>query len=155
MNGKHAACTLVLFFMLKVISPAFCGGLVMAQGLDEITHDEPSNGTKPMAVPWREVVGKRVEVQGIAWGVFEKGAGEYIILNKAVVYTKDAGFLKASASGRLVKASGVLTLRKVKGGGMTSSGPNSDRDIFELAEIKWEFIDNVTWPWLRLSREGR
>jgi len=125
---------------------------LMAQEAPQLelwSHDPPINGAKPSRRPWRDLVGKRVEVEGLAWGVFEKGPGEYVILNKAVVYVRDAKFLRAKAEGKLVRVRGVLDVRQIEAAEANAGGVGRQRQIFELHEVKWEFIDKVTWPWLR------
>jgi hypothetical protein len=118
----------------------------------QFTHEPPRNGTKPFSKAWDDVVGRDMVVEGIAWGSFEKGWGEYVILNGGKVYVSEAGFAKdpkQSVYGKLVRVRGTLTVRKLPPTPSTVAGTSSTASIFELANATWEAIDKVTWPWMR------
>jgi hypothetical protein len=113
------------------------------------THNPPINGRKLTPKPWEQVVGQRVVGEGLAWGSANKGFGEYVILDRAIVYVPNSGFLKADADGRTIRIRGKLSSRTIKAAPPNAQGTSRDVTIFEIVDAKWEFIDRVEWPWLR------
>ena len=60
----------------------------------------------------KPMVGKRVQVDGIAWGAFAKGLGERIVLPSGEkLYLSGKDYLNKHPNGKLVRIIGKLTIR--------------------------------------------
>lgn len=95
--------------------------------------------------PWRDVTGRRVRVEGIAWDT-GKGLGRYVYLDRAEVYV-DLPFHKYDAIGKIVRVTGVLERRVSKGvAGSDPPAQGHDEDLifYTLRQPQWEIIDRVT-----------
>ena len=53
----------------------------LMQGMQRVTY---KGDEKTFA--WQDAIGKRVTVEGIAWGSMEKGLGEYVIMNESQIF---------------------------------------------------------------------
>jgi hypothetical protein len=118
---------------------------------DELWSHQPlRNGRKDPPRRWSELVGKNVAVEGIAWGSFEKGWGEYVILHSAKVYVPGADFNEHRMHGKLIRVEGTLktaTARRARPG---ASGPSEDFSYFLIERPRITAISEVTWPWLHV-----
>src|SRR4051812_17926617 len=76
------------------------------EGMWFFTHNRPVNGRKATPMPWENVIGQQVVAEGLAWSSANKAFGEYVILDRAIVYVPDSGFLQAKADGRAVRVRG-------------------------------------------------
>lgn len=89
---------------------------------------------------WQDAVGQRVTVEGIAWGSYDKGLGECVIMNDAKVFVEPGDFLKLKVHGRPVSVSGIL--RQERG----NAGSPLQNYIIEDATV--QPIEKVEWPWM-------
>jgi hypothetical protein len=117
------------------------------------SRQPPLNGKKEAPRRWSELVGKTVSVEGIAWGSFEKGWGEYVILHSAQVYVPAANFNERRLQGKLVRVEGILRMAKVGRAKYGSAGPNQEVTYFVIDRPKITAIAEATWPYLQILRE--
>ena len=59
-------------------------------------------------IAWNDMTGSVVDVDGLAWGAFEKGLGSHLVLPRGKVYLKNTDLLNSDLNGRLVRATGIL-----------------------------------------------
>ncbi|MBC7855542.1 MAG: hypothetical protein IAF94_19100, partial [Pirellulaceae bacterium] len=93
---------------------------------------------------WQDAVGKRVTVEGLAWGSMEKGLGEYVIMNEAQVFVEPGDFLQLDVYGRTVSVTGILRLKTGIAG--------SPLQVFIIEDAAVQPIEKVKWPWMTLER---
>lgn len=124
-----------------------------ADGQRYYTHEPPVDGLKPSAKAWSEVVGKRVQVEGVSLGQFEKGIGPYIVLENGTVYV-DRALDAAELNGRLVRVTGKLVKQEFKKAAPGSQGFEKNFFVYTLIDAKVEKIDKAAWPWMRLAEKA-
>ncbi len=141
-----------MYFLYLLVGLAFFFGnaaTIFAEDTEPYTHEMPAGGIKPDSKKWSEVVGKKVVIEGVAWGSLEQGFGEYVLLDGPRVYVENAGFLDKKAYGGLVRVMGKLTLEVIPAAKPLSQGPTNEVQIYKLREVTWEKIDRVDWPWMK------
>ncbi|MFN0017357.1 MAG: hypothetical protein ACKVP0_03795 [Pirellulaceae bacterium] len=89
---------------------------------------------------WQDAVGQRVTVEGIAWGSYDKGLGECVLMNDAKVFVEPGNFLHLKAYGRPVKVSGILRQETENAG--------SPLQAFIIESAVVQLIEKVEWPWM-------
>lgn len=104
---------------------------------------------KKVFKPWDEVVGRVVTVEGLAWGVHEKGLGERVILDGTTVYVSGFNFNNHDAKGRPVRVQGTLRKKLMRAAPRSAQGYGSDFEYFEIDVEKWSIIDRVKTPWMQ------
>jgi hypothetical protein len=114
----------------------------------QYTHQPPIGNAKPASKPWSAVIGKKVQVEGIAWGG-EKSWGESVLIDGARAYVADAGFQEKGAHGRLVRVEGTLDAVRIKAAIYGAQGTGSDFTLYVIRQPVWQKIDQVEWPWLQ------
>jgi hypothetical protein len=119
----------------------------------QFTHQHAAEGVRPASRPWRDVVGRHVAVEGIAWGSFEKGWGEYVILDGGRVYVANADFGERGAYGKLVRVRGVLSISRIPAAPRGTTGTSESFELYRIDPAKWEQIDRVRWPWLEVVEQ--
>jgi hypothetical protein len=144
MEFTRLLCTAAV---LLVIHPYCMGG----EGADEdqFTHQPPVANVKPAPKRWSDVIGRRVQIEGIAWGAIEKGWGPYVIMNGSRVYVDSPDFLKGDVEGKLVRVNGVLQAQRIQRSPPGAQGAAVDFTIYKLSPAQSEKIERVTWPWMQ------
>lgn len=153
----HSHLKVLLLGLLGILFVTADTKPLMASEAWPWTHQPSVNGTKD-SKPWSAVVGKKVAVEGIAWGSYGKGIGEYVIINNSEkVYIRNANFLNIKAHGKLVRVVGVLERFSVKKAKPSSEslhyqftqGPPPGFVAYFIRPEKLEIIDRVEWPWMK------
>ena len=98
-------------------------------------------------IPWKEVVGRQLIAQGIAWGRSEKGLGERVILDGTTIYIAPPAVL--DRQDRLVEVSGRLEKLHVPPAPSTSQGfGQKGLAYYAISGAKLRYIDAVSSPHL-------
>lgn len=111
------------------------------------TNSKIINGQK-VSKPWADVVGRKVIVEGLAWGALEKGLGQHVVLANHSVYVRNIDYLKHKAHGRLVRVIGTLRIGSVSKAPPGTAGFAKDIEYFYLDVDEWEIVDQVSSPWM-------
>ncbi len=99
-------------------------------------------GTKHI-VSWNDWVGKVVTVDGLAWGAYDKGLGQHLILPSGRVYIQDVDYLKHDLNGRLLRVSGYLRKSRVKKAPSKAQGYSKPFDYFSIETFAVERIEQI------------
>jgi hypothetical protein len=102
--------------------------------------------------PWDDVVGRRVVVEGLAWGAMEKGLGPRIVMDADRVYVRKVDLVKHKANGKLVRITGTLRKEHMKGVADTfppAQGYAKDFDYYVIDVEDWRIIDQAAAPWMQ------
>ncbi|MCK5707678.1 MAG: hypothetical protein KAI43_08495 [Candidatus Aureabacteria bacterium] len=92
----------------------------------------------------KPLVGKRIQIDGIAWGAFAKGLGERVVLSSGdKIYLSGKEYLKKHTEGKLVRIIGVLSIKKVKPVSKYEQGYTSSFIYYSLEVESFELIDVV------------
>lgn len=103
--------------------------------------------------PWAELVGSPVKVEGIVWGMFEKGYDPYVVTANGKIHLPSALEGKEAWNGKLIRATGILATKEIRAAankGLVSQGPAKNGFIFILKDATVEQIDQSNWPWLQV-----
>jgi hypothetical protein len=84
-----------------------------------------------------------VTVDGLAWGAYDKGLGQHLILPHGRVYVRDADYLKHDLNGRLLRVSGYLRKSHLEKAPPTSQGYSESFDYFWIESFAVERIDQI------------
>lgn len=141
---KIAMC---LIFTLPSLASGVEPVVVHLGAAHPYTH--PRDKRREDAKHWRDIQGVKVAVEGIAWGSYEKGNGEYVIFNDGKLYVPDADFVENASYGRPIRVSGIL--RQVRELVKSDAG---DRTFvyYRIENAKWHVIGKVEWPWLVVEK---
>lgn len=137
---------LLLTQLLSFAVIACSAHCAFAQGSKQFTN-QIIDGRK-VTKPWAELVGREVVVEGLAWGATEKGMGQRVVLDEAVVYARNIDYLKHKAHGRLVRVSGTLRRGQVTKASPGAGGFGAEFDYFYIDVTRWEIIEEVSKPWM-------
>ncbi len=132
-----------LTLFLSLVLMALLTQSVSAQQTSQIV-----NGEK-VSKPWADVVGRQVVVEGLAWGAFEKGLGQRVVLAQHSVYVRNIDFIKHKANGRLVRITGTLRIGRVGQSLTDAGGFSKEVEYFYLDVKQWKILDQVTSPWMK------
>jgi hypothetical protein len=135
--ARNVFVSLGAAFILLAASPAFA----------QHTH-QVVDGVK-VSKPWGDVVGRRVVVEGLAWGAAEKGLGQRVILAEGQVYVENVDYLRHKANGRLVRITGTLRKERMKAAAPDAQGYGANFDYFVIETDEWRLVDQVTNPWMQ------
>ena len=117
----------------------------------------PRDKRKESAKPWNDVLNSGVRAEGIAWGSFEKGFGEYLIMNGVRIYVKDISFLERNLHGKIVQVTGFLKRRTIEKADKNSAGPSTRLEFYEIVPVEINELNKVEWPYLveqKISRDA-
>jgi hypothetical protein len=135
---------LVMLTLVIVVPPLAC----LANEPEPHTH-QVIDGEK-IREPWREVVGKQVTVDGLAWGAHEKGLGPRVILDRSAVYVENVDYLKAKVNGKLVRITGTLRFRQIDPAPQAAQSFGPKSVTYYAIEVESMFlIDQVETPWMQ------
>jgi hypothetical protein len=114
----------------------------------QATSPRPSD---PNAVSkhWRDVIGKNVRVEGIAWDD-GKGPGDCVFLDGTVVYCQRTDFARSDLDGYLVRVKGVLRRKVIPAAGPMAQGPEKDWVYYQIESPVVQRIERVEWPGLEV-----
>lgn len=104
---------------------------------------------KKISKSWKDVVGRVVMIEGLAWGVHEKGLGQRVILDGSSVYVSHVDFGKQDVEGRLVRVRGTLRKKLMRAAPKGTQGYGDDFEYFSIEAQELVKIDRVTWPWMQ------
>jgi len=145
---------------------------VSGEEMGHWTHSRMIDGKRPEEFRWKDILGQRVVVEGIAWGNFDPW-GQYVILDGARVYvdskpTKihvpspivpntlieaDGGRVEfGKAAGLPVRVAGILATERIQAGTGNQPGPAQEVVLYRIKNATWERIDRIEWPWLQLLK---
>ena len=91
-------------------------------------------------IAYDAMVGQVVDVDGLAWGAFDKGLGAHLILPRGKVYLKD---MPLEQNGRLVRVTGILRKSSVGVAPKGAQGYSQPFDYFSLDIIQMSRIEKV------------
>ena len=114
--------------------------------LHEIAFPQSStyvDGGIKRTVSWDDLVGKIVTVDGLAWGAYEKGLGQHLVLPHGRVYIRDVDYLKHDLNGRLLRVSGYLRKSRVEKAPSKAQGYSESFDYFTIETFAAEGIDQI------------
>ena len=94
-------------------------------------------------IAWNDMVDQIVDVDGLAWGAFEKGIGPYAVLPRGRVYLKNLDLLNTDFNGRLIRVSGVLRKSRVEPAGKFAQGYSQPFEYFYIEIISASRIDKL------------
>lgn len=149
--AKYSSAWRLLLTGTHIAVFATIGGSTYAQQPQsrEFTH-QIVNGKK-VAKPWSEIVGKRVQAEGLAWGAFEKGLGPRVILDHVAISVRGVDFVKRDLNGKTVRVEGILRVEHARAAPVGAQGRREDIWIYHIDAERVEPIERVEWPWLQES----
>lgn len=122
-------------------------------GLGLYTHERPRNGEKlkPAAIHWRDLAGKRVVGQGVAWGIGAKGYGPYLMMDRSRIYMKPKTLPITKLEGKILEIHGVVVVEQK----VHQAFGKEKRTTSEVIYVKvdsFKVLSRLEWPWLRPVR---
>lgn len=104
-------------------------------------------------VAWDDMVGSMVEFDGLAWGAFEKGLGEHVVLPNLKIYLKNLDLIESDLNGRLVRIAGVLRKARVEPAPPGAQGYSQAFDYFYVDTVSVARIEKLKLDQLLPSRD--
>jgi len=93
----------------------------------------------------KPLVGKRVKLEGIAWGAFAKGLGKHIVLSSGdKIYLSGTKYLKKYPQGKLTCIIGILSIKKVEPASQYEQGYETGFYYYSLDVESFDIINTVT-----------
>ena len=124
---------LLLAVLLSV--PACCVFGQNAIEIDAGPHSTFIERGQKRSVAWNDMVDRVVNVEGLAWGAFEKGLGSHLVLPHGKVYIKGVDLHKTDLNGRLVHVTGVLKKSRIEAAPVGAQGYSKPFEYFYLDVI--------------------
>ena len=106
--------------------------------------NESGNRQTFVDLGWEQFVGKSVVVEGLAWGVYEKGLGQRVIVDHGHIYVHGPML----PNGKLVRVAGMLRRGQMKPAPPGSQGYNESFEYLYIEAAKVKQIDVVELPQL-------
>ena len=94
-------------------------------------------------IAWNDMTGRLVDIDGLAWGAFEKGLGSHLVLPNGKVYLKNADLLNSDQNGRLVRATGVLRKSRVDAAPKSAQGYAQPFEYYSLDVVEIVRIEKL------------
>jgi len=126
-----------------------------ANGTKLFTHEKPRGSEKPHSRAWKEIVGRKVVVQGLFWGAFEKGYGPYVIMNGSVICIDSSKLPVEKLQGTPVEMKGKLVAQIQPAAARFSAGFKRPTRVFKIQPTEYRILKRVDWPWMRLENQAR
>lgn len=152
-------------FVVLALVALSCGVLVAQQanrqpeqlrGPQYYSHEPAVDNRKPDAKSWESYLGKQVQVEGLACGLFDKGVGPYLVMaDGAMCYVQGLDDKPTEFDGRIVRAKGTLTKRTYEKSPPTSQGFAESFFVYALDDAKLTKLDKAEWPWLRAAPDRK
>ena len=95
------------------------------------------------SIDWNDMQGRLVDVDGLAWGAFDKGLGYHLVLPNGKVYLKDTDLLSSKQNGRLVRVTGVLRKFRVNAAPKDAQGYSQTFEYYALDVVEMTRIEKL------------
>ena len=99
-------------------------------------------GNVKRTIAWDDLVGSIVEVDGLAWGAFEKGLGPRLVLPHGKVYLRNFN-LDNESNGRLLRVAGILRKATVEPARPGEQGYGTRFEYFYIESFAVERIEKI------------
>jgi hypothetical protein len=101
-------------------------------------------GNEKKFIPWDQLDNTLVEVEGLAWGAFDKGLGEHLKLaQNDEVYLENIGLTNTDLNGRLLNVVGTFRKKRVEKAPSGAQGYGESFDYYSIDVIAARKIDKV------------
>ncbi len=101
-------------------------------------------GHEKKFIPWDQMNGMLVEVDGLAWGGFEKGLGLHLRLTQDdEVYLENQNLSEADLNGRLLNVVGIFRKKRMEKAPPGAQGTNESFDYYTIEVIAARKIEKV------------
>lgn len=110
-------------------------------------------GGRKHTVAWDDMMGSIVEVDGLAWGAFDKGLGPHVVMANHKIYLENIDLIEADLNGRLVRITGVLRKSRVDPAPRGAQGYSQPFEYYYLDTVAVNNIDKVKLDQLRPSKD--
>ena len=102
--------------------------------------------------PWPPI-GRRVAIEGVAWGCAEKGYGQYVILKGTQVYVRNIDFAKHESCGKLVRVTGLLEQQVIPPAVPLAQGSSQVLVLHFIRAHEWQILDRVECPYFKVVKQ--
>lgn len=139
-KGAHMSATHRLLSSLGLAALTWLANssLVDAQP----TSRQAANGTI-REIPWNDMVDRVVTLDGVPWGVFSKGLGQYVASPSQQVYLNSLARKPEEIEGRLVRVTGILRRHHMPAAPPGAQGYGQAFDYYSIDAFSVEVIEKV------------
>jgi hypothetical protein len=114
--------------------------------------NQPTEMAQKDTRPWREIVGRKVAVEGIARTGYH-GLGDIVAtVDGDEVHLRNVDVDKENAGGKLIRVIGILEKERIEGiRHYGDAGFAGDFDAYYIRVTEWKVLDRTNWPWMKLA----
>ena len=149
----HLKLLLITIFALQ--APAAIGQTAIK--LDAGPQSTYVERGQKRTISWNDMIGSLVEVDGLAWGAFEKGLGSHLVLPRGKIYLENSDLVASDLNGRLARVAGVLRKSRVDAAPKYAQGYSQAFeyyyldvvDISQVAKLEFDQLLPTKNDWIR------
>lgn len=141
-------------FLIAILAMPACNAIAQATNtVDSSPHSTFIEHGERRTIAWNDMVGRIVDVDGLAWGAFDKGLGSHLVLPHGKVYLKNPDFLNSDQNGHLVRVTGVLTKSRVDAAPKGAQGYSEPFEYYTLDIVEITRIEKLELDQLLPSKD--
>ena len=114
-----------------------------ASKIDAGPHSTFVERGQKRSIAWNDMTGRLVDVDGLAWGAFEKGLGSHLVLPRGKIYLRNTDLLDSDLNGRLVRVTGILKKSRVDPAPKNAQGYSQSFEYYYLDIVHVSRIEKL------------
>jgi hypothetical protein len=131
-------------FLIAILAMPACNAIAQTTNtVDSSPHSTFIERGEKRTIAWNDMVGRIVDVDGLAWGAFDKGLGSHLVLPHGKVYLKNPDFLNSDQNGNLVRVTGVLRKSRIDAAPKGAQGYSQPFEYYTLDVVEITRIEKL------------